>query len=306
VCAGNIVLDILARPADVIPWGATQWVDSIEQSLGGNGASTACTLAKLGAGVRLMGMTGGDAFGDAARARLHGAGVDLSLVARSQAPTATTVVLVNSNGARALLHRPGCSAEAFTDPIDFNAASGGRFHLANPFALKNLRAQAASALRRAREAGLLTSLDTGWDPLGEWMALLGGCLSHLDIVFVNEDESRMLAGTSDPDHAARFFLERGVGMAVIKLGGAGCAVYSRDGSFRVPAYGVRCVDTTGAGDCFAGGFLAALEAGDSVEDAARLANAAGALSVQSLGATTGILSRPETLAWMRARSRAAQ
>jgi sugar/nucleoside kinase (ribokinase family) len=133
------------------------------------------------------------------------------------------------------------------------------------------------------------------------MALLGGCLPHLDILFVNEDESRMLVGASDPDQAARFFLDRGVGMAVIKLGGAGCAVYAHDRSFRVPAYAVDCVDTTGAGDCFVGAFLAALEAGDTVEEAARLANAAGALSVESLGATTGILSREETIAWMRAR-----
>jgi sugar/nucleoside kinase (ribokinase family) len=70
VCAGNLVYDILARPVSQIRWGATTWIDSIEHSMGGNGASTAYTLGKLGVRVRLFGMVGQDAFGDALPGRL--------------------------------------------------------------------------------------------------------------------------------------------------------------------------------------------------------------------------------------------
>ena len=301
LCAGNIVIDILARPLDQVRWGTTTWIDSIAQSLGGNGASTAYTLAKLGARSRLLGFVGHDAFGEAALAGLSEADVDLSFVRRSECPTAASVVLVHPDGARALLHHRGSSCEAFAEPLQFDSrlADGyTRFHLANVFALPLLRPCAADTLRRARAAGLRTSLDTGWDALGEWIEVLGPCLPHLNLLFVNEDESRMLSGTADPDEAARFFRRGGTATVVVKLGGDGCAVYSREGLVRVPAFDVPVLDTTGAGDCFAGGFLAALEYGADYPEAARFANAVGALSVQKLGATTGVRSRPQTIEWM--------
>ena len=121
LCAGNIVIDILACPLDQVHWGTTTWIDSIAQSLGGNGASTAYTLAKLGARSRLLGFVGHDAFGEAALAGLSEAGVDLSFVRRSECPTAASVVLVHPDGARALLHHRGSSCEAFAEPLEFDS-----------------------------------------------------------------------------------------------------------------------------------------------------------------------------------------
>jgi sugar/nucleoside kinase (ribokinase family) len=301
LCAGSIVLDVLARPVDEVPWNRTVWIDSLEPSLGGNGANTSYTLAMLGVRARLLGMVGRDAFGEAALSTLRAAGVDLSRVGRSLSPTSATSVLVRSDGARALLHRPGSSTEAFTSPIEFTEeliAGCRRFHLANAFGLPKLRPHTGETLRRARLADLTTSLDTGWDACGEWMRVIGPCLPHVDLLFVNEDESRMLSGTADHEQAARLFLDRGAGVVVVKLGGAGCAVFTAARAIRVPAFDAPAIDSTGAGDCFAGGFLAALEGGETLEEAARFANAVGALSISSLGATTGIRSRQETLAWM--------
>jgi sugar/nucleoside kinase (ribokinase family) len=85
---------------------------------------------------------------------------------------------------------------------------------------------------------------------------------------------------------------------VVKLGALGCAVFDAAGELRVPAFDVAVVDTTGAGDCFAGAFLAALERGLGLAEAARFANAAAALAVQQLGATAGLRSWDETRAWM--------
>ena len=94
LCAGNLVYDILVRPVAQVRWGATTWVDAIEQSMGGNGASTSYTLGKLGVSVRVVGMVGNDAFGEAVLSRLREASVDTSCVVRSRAPTAATVALV--------------------------------------------------------------------------------------------------------------------------------------------------------------------------------------------------------------------
>lgn len=290
VC-GNAVMDLLVRPVENIRWDATTWVETIERSIGGNGANTAYALAKLGTPARLMSLVGEDEFGSQVIEILAGVGVDTSWVARCAAPTGVTVALVRPDGARAFLHRPGSSGEAFPQPPLFPpelTAGMSRFHLANPYALPNMRRHAAATLERARAAGLATSVDAGWDAKGEWMQVLAPALRHTEILFVNEEESRMLTGRSEYHTAAADLLRAGVRVVVVKLGGQGCAVFTSDAEFHAPAVRVEVVDTTGAGDCFAGGFLSALQHGASLEEAAQVANAAGAASVSALGAVKGL------------------
>ena len=305
LCCGNLVHDIAVGPVTEPGWGRSTWVDFIEEGIGGNGANTAYTIAKLGVPVRLIGPLGSDEAGDRVLATLHSVGVDTSFIARSGLPTPTTVALVSPTGARALLHRLGASREAFQDPIEFtnNLVDGCTwFHLGNVFALPLLRPRAAHLVKSAHERGLAVSLDTGWDPRGEWIDMLGPCLAHVDLMFVNEDEARELTGTSDPAQAAADLMRRGVRTVVTKLGAAGCIVFSAKESAALPGFEVPVVDTTGAGDCFAGAFLAALQRGFSDRNAARFANAVGALSVQRFGGTTGLLNFDDTLAWMEGRS----
>lgn len=301
LCAGNIVLDVVVRPVDQVGFDATAWVDSIEQHLGGNGASTAHTLAVLGVPVRLLGWVGRDGFGDLLVARLKTAGVDVSAVVRAQGPTPATVALVNSRGERCLLHRPGASWEAFAQPVEFSPAlvrGVSHFHLGNPFGLPLLRQHVGEVLRGARAAGLSTSVDTGWDAQGRWLEDLGPCLPSTNLLFPNQEEALQLTGLDDVADAARRLREMGAGSVILKLGDKGCAVFTPDGESSVPAFQVEAVDTTGAGDCFVGGFLAALHRGRSWLEAARFANAVAALTVQKLGATAGLRSWAETEAWM--------
>ncbi len=301
LCAGNIVHDTLVRPVDRLQWSTTTWVEEIHASLGGNGAATSFTLGKLGVPVRLLSMVGSDPSGDELLRRLESAGVDVSYVTRSEAPTAATIALVHHGGDRLFLHRPGASGAAFREPIEFTPEilrGISHFHLANVFALPLLRPHAAETLRRAKAVGLATSLDTGWDALGRWMEDLGPCLPSVDLLFVNESEARTLSGRSSIEEAAAALLDSGAGRVVVKLGAQGCAVFAGDEEFRAPAFPIEVVDTTGAGDCFAGGYLAALARGLSHGAAARYANAAGALSASHLGGVDGILSWEEMERWM--------
>ena len=276
----------------------------MERRLGGNGASTSYCLGRLGTRVRLAGRIGRDPEGEFLLTELAAVQADTAWVERCDEPTAATVVLVNSAGERAILHRPGASLDAFAEPITFHrdlTEGCSHFHLANIYAFRAMRPHAATMLRRARRAGLTTSVDTGWDSLGEWSALLDPCLPHVDLLFVNAAEARMLTGIDNPDAAARMFLDRGARAVVIKLGEQGCAVHAEGIAFHRSGFGVAVVDTTGAGDCFVGGFLSALHHGQPLEEAARFANAVGALSTQRLGATAGLLSYDETLAWIAGR-----
>lgn len=256
-------------------------------------------MARLGIPVRLFSSAGDDSFGRDLLAKLQAAGVNTARVELStQAPTPTSVVLVHPDGKRALLHRPGSSRDAFPNGIELTdelAAGITHLHLANIFTLKSFQSHASNLLRQARLRGLRTSLDTGWDPLGLWMKTIGPCLPFTDLLFVNEDEARQLTGTSEPALAAQMLQEHGANHVVVKLGAHGCYVKTGSGEFRSPGYPVPCVDTTGAGDCFAGGYIAARQNGMTHAESARFANAVGALNVQSLGAVNGVRSFAETL-----------
>jgi sugar/nucleoside kinase (ribokinase family) len=187
----------------------------------------------------------------------------------------------------------------FLEPDEFESEiqpGMTHYHQATPFTMPRMRAVHPALLERAQARGLTTSLDTQWDWQGKWMETLAPCLPHADILFVNEDEARMLTGSMEPEVVVRSLRDRGARTVVLKLGAKGCAVFTPDAELHVPGFTVPVVDTTGAGDCFAGAYVAALERGKSHLEAARLANAVGAMVVQTLGAVDGVRGWEETVA----------
>jgi sugar/nucleoside kinase (ribokinase family) len=292
VVCGNVVFDILARPVEEVRWEATTLIESVSQQLGGNAGSTSYTLGILGIPVTIVTLAGRDAAGETVMKRLRNAGVDLSLVQFVDAPTSMAISLIRSNGERALLYQLAAASEnfqPFTLPPDAT-----HFHLAAVFRMRHLRQIAPELLRRAKEAGLKTSLDTQWDTEGEWMKVLAPSLPYADYTLMNEEEARMLTGRTEPDEAARVLRDLGANHVIVKLGARGCWA---DG-VTIPGFDLNAVDTTGAGDCFCGGFVAGLERGLPIEEAARFANAVGALAVQKVGATAGVLDWDSTARWL--------
>ncbi|MEO8127729.1 MAG: carbohydrate kinase family protein [Bryobacteraceae bacterium] len=303
ICCGNISLDIPVWPVDRFQWGTTLWVDKIEETVGGNGGSTAYTLAKLGAPVRLLGVVGRDAPGDKILAKLEETGVDVSRVGRSDLPTNSSICVVHPTGDRLFFHQRGASSAVSPDMLDFtpqNNAGFSHFHLANLYTVPAIRASAPDVLRRARANGLTTSLDTGWDADGRWMQDLRPCLPLVDLLFVNETEGKMLTGEDEPRRVAEALRDLGATDILVKLGGKGCVIFAGGEELEAPGFAVKAIDTTGAGDCFGGGFLAALHHGKNRKEAARFANAVGALKVSQLGAVKGVRNFADTELWMAA------
>jgi sugar/nucleoside kinase (ribokinase family) len=294
VC-GNIVFDILVRPVEQLRWAATTLVDTVTQQLGGNAGSTSYTLAKLGIPTFVVTLVGRDPEAAAILARLESAGVDTSRVMPTEVPTSVAVSLVNQSGERALLYQLGASAAEFPS---FPITGADHFHLAAVFRMKHLRTAAPDVLRHARELGMSTSVDTQWDTEDEWMKVLAPSLPSADLLFVNEDEARMLTGHHEPRAAARTLLDAGAKTVCVKLGPQGCAVFSHDLEFEAPGFRVNAIDSTGAGDCFSAGYIAALQRNLPHPQAAHFANAVGALSVQKLGATAGVTDWEATRTWM--------
>lgn len=267
---GNLVYDWIAGPVEQLNWDQTVWPPHFAAGLGGNGGTTSFAAAREGARVRLVSAVGDDTHGVICRQTLITAGVDFCPVPVPNGPTAITMGLFRPDGARALVHRPGVLTHAFEGtPTLRPYGQGVRWlHIANPFAVPALRRQAARYLREAKEDGWQTSMDLGWDRLGEWRKVVDPCLEHCDWLFANAAEAEALGP---------------VGVStVVKRGAAGCEVEGE----RIEAERVEAIDTTGAGDCFCGAFLAALLAGKGAKEAATRANACAARSVTKAGPTS--------------------
>lgn len=304
LCAGSLVYDILVKPFNDLRFGTTTFVESIEYRVGGNAANTSRALAKLGVPVRIFGALGSDANGDFVLEELKHSGVDIDAVIRVSKPTATSIALIGTTGERQFLHRLWASEDVFAEPLAFTDAmckGSSHFHLASLFVVPHLRKNGAKMLADAKAAGLSTSFDTNWDPQGEWIRAIDSCLPNIDIFFMNEDEARMLTGLREIDTAARALIARGVKLVVIKLGHRGCAIYG-DEEIICPGFAVDTIDTTGAGDCFVAGFLAARQQNLPLREVGQFANAVGALSVQKIGAVEGVTTRDRVLQWMSQRS----
>ena len=287
-CVGNAVADVLARPVDQLaPSGTSQALDDVVLGPGGNSVNTAITLARLGISVRIATAIGDDRFGQFVRDRLRAEGIDeLGVAILPGHKTSTSIVLVETTGERRFLHLRGVNAFYSGQNLDWSQVKGARvFHYASAFALPLYdKTSLVPALKGARESGCLTSVNICWDVSGRWLKTLQPALEYTDFIFPNQKEGHQLTGESEPAAIASRLRSMGVNTVIVKLGAAGCYVDSPQGSFTSPGFPVRPLDTTGAGDCFAGGFLAAICRDQPLPVAARYANAAGALATLGLGA----------------------
>ncbi len=286
-CVGNAVADVLARPVESFPApGTTQKLDEVALGPGGNCINTGIALARLGIPVGVGAAIGNDRLGQILREATRAEGVDdANLVTLENCHTSVSIVLIQPSGERRFLHFRGANAVFSPRHLNWSGAEGARvFHYASAFAMPALDgAPLEQTLAQARQLGCLTSMNICWDVQERWLPLIRSSLAHLDLLFPNLDEGRQLTGETAPAAIARRLRALGVKTVVVKLGPDGCYVDSPEGAFSAPGFAVYAVDTTGAGDCFAAGFLAALCRHQGLEQAARFANATAALCTLGLG-----------------------
>lgn len=303
ICLGIMVADVLARPVRRLPArGTLDVVERMELHTGGCAVNTGIALAKLGVRTAVMGKVGEDGFGDYIINTLHRYHIDTAGVLRDRvANTSATMVMIGPDGERSFIHYLGANAELRAADIDLALAARGRIlHIAGHNLMSKFDgADAATILQAARQRGVATSLDTAWDSTGRWFSLIEPCLPHIDYFVPSFEEASRIAGRSDPAEVARFFLDYGMKLVALKMGDQGCYVTDGREAVRLPAYPVTPVDTTGAGDAFAAGFLAGIIQGWDLERTARFANAVGAMCVTAIGATSGVKSLDETMAFLQ-------
>lgn len=288
VVMGAAILDVLVHPAppEVFLTGSSP-VSTIRISTGGDALNEAVRLAQLGIHPQLCTLLGKDDAGELIKARCQKLGIGLELAEETgEIPTSVNVVLVQENGERNFLTNPAATLRQLKMvhlpaklPKDTQILC-----FASMFVSPWLKNQELSEIfSRAKKQGVTVCADMTKCKNRERAQDMRETLANVDYLFANEEEAACLTGKGSYEEAAEELLNCGAGCVILKLGRRGCYAAAQKECFHVPAFRVPCVDTTGAGDSFAAGFLYGLMKGESLRRCAIMGNACGALAVKQIG-----------------------
>ena len=305
---GASVIDVLAGAVDEKIFTVDgQDVDYIKTAFGGDALNEAVALSRLGKRVQLISNVGDDDAGQRILDYASTNGLDISgVTVQAGLETSIIVVLVDGRGERRFLMNPSGSMRKFAleNILPHVDSFAPIVCLASMFISTTLDVPAMELLfSRIKASGRTLAVDMKPPKRGETLDDLTDVLSFADYFFPNEFELATLTGSSDLQQNIAALLACGVKCAVVKRGDKGCIIATTSAQIEIPACPVKqVVDTTGAGDSFAAGFLWALSEGWRLEDCGRFACAAASLSIEAVGAVNGVTS----LAAVMARYEAAQ
>ncbi|WP_315636381.1 MULTISPECIES: ribokinase [Microbacterium] len=304
VIVGSVTADVTTFSQRLPARGETILGDEFTLMLGGKGANQAVAAGRSGARTSFVGCVGDDLFHDLVVDGLTAAGVDLAHLRTVPGPTGIAHIRVDASAQNDIVMVPLANAALSTEQIDEALAALAPTTSVLLTQLETPSALTAHITARGREHGMTVILDPA--PAAELAAEIW---RSIDIVTPNETEASLISGiqvtdAASAERAGHWFLEQGVGAAVITLAGQGSCVVTAEGATVVPPFPVEAVDTTAAGDAYAGYLGAALASGAALTDAVRLATAAGALTVTKQGASPSLPQRADVEAFLAARTAA--
>jgi ribokinase len=291
VVVGSLNMDLVVRAPRIPRPGETIIGGAFHTVPGGKGANQAVAAARLGAGVSMVGRVGHDAFGGNLLENLVADGIDHAYVVQDgEAATGVALIVVDDNGENSIVVSSGANMRL--SPADVEAASS--VIAAAAVLVMQLEVPLESVIcsaELARAQGVQVVLNPA--PARPLPAQL---LSMVDVLVPNETEAALLTGLpvgtqGEAGRAAEALLGSGVGTVILTLGERG-ALPVVAGEMQVyPAFDVKPVDTTAAGDAFVAGLAVALAEGKGLDEAVRWANVAGALATTQMGAQPSLPSR---------------
>ena len=287
VTIGCVCADVKAQPVDELPArGTLGLIPSLEMTMGGLAGVTAAVFSRLGGKAAFAGCLGNDPFGNFLIEAFQEAGVNTQGIRRTDdSGSAATVVLIASDGERTFLHHVGTVGILSEEDIDFDMCQRTKvFHWGGPGLTPKLHgAPIGRVFKRIQSMGVLTSIDTCFDGSGIWLPLMKEALPHTSILCTSMSEAPHYSGKSEPGEILDFFASFGIEHILLKMGGDGLLVRDNNETIAFKAHQVKVVDGTGAGDAACAGFLYGLTRKWPLARCGALANAVGALTVQTTG-----------------------
>lgn len=292
---GAAIVDVLVSPAEEEVFQTGSYAaDQIVMTHGGDALNEATVLQQLGVPVHLETVIGNDTAGETICRHMENAGLEESgLHIRDELNTSVNVVLVKKDGERCFLTNPHASQRklelkdiTMPFPKEINILC-----FASIFVFPQLKTEEMKIIfSQAKSQGITVCADMTKRKNNETVEDIAPALKYIDYLFPNEEEALLITGKETAEEAAACLLSAGVGTVVIKCGAKGCLVKTAEKEFWAPAVqNIKCVDTTGAGDSFVGGFLYGLANDFALEKCAEFANECGAKAIEKVGAITWLV-----------------
>jgi argininosuccinate lyase len=287
---GCVQVDLLLSGVATLPApGESVFADGMSLRVGGAGANAALALCEAGIVPRLVGAVGDDHYGRWLLEQLADFGLTADITVDPEQPTGLTVAVEAPQRERSFLTFLGIYAHADEAIVPPTSLAAEHVLICDYFCAPALRGEPTRRLLgAARELGARTYFDTAWDPDGfppPTRDEIDAILPLVDVFLPNEAEACALTGLDSVAAAGRALQKRSGGWVVIKVGADGCMAFGpHGGRSAVPAPAVTPMDTTGAGDAFNAGLLAAVAAGRDWPDALAAAT----------GLASSLVSRPSS------------
>ncbi|HEY3028170.1 MAG TPA: carbohydrate kinase family protein [Pyrinomonadaceae bacterium] len=285
---GELNVDLIAVGLANLPaLGSEVLAKDFEITLGSASAIFAGGLSQLGFPVTFISKVGADYFGQFCVQALRAKGVCTDNVICDSGVKTGVTIAVSTAGDRALVTYPGAIAQLRYEELPRSFLENHQhLHMTSYYLQEGLRKSFARIFIEAKQSGLTTSFDPNADPARTWGKGIRGVFPHTDVLFLNETEAMQLTRQSNVDQALQR-LGQTAPCVVVKLGPRGAVAIQNEEVSSVPGFEVEAVDTTGAGDCFAAGFISGYVEGLTVRECLELGNACGALSTLRPGGTAG-------------------
>lgn len=307
LCMGEPMLEFNQLPLQ--PDGAQHYLEGH----GGDTSNAAVAAARHGAptGIK-VGMIAGlgrDMPGDSFMALWAREGIDTSTVTRTDRYLTGVYFVTHDQSGHHFLHYRANSAAAMFGPEDVPVRAIGHARMLYLSGISQGISTTAcdatlAAIDTARRHGVKVAYDTNYRPRlwppARAAAVMRATIETVDYALPGIEDARTLTGLTDPDAMLDYYLKLGPGVVVLKMGESGAYLATPQARVKIPAFAVRTVDATGAGDTFCGSFLARILAGDSPEPAARYAAVAAALKCTGYGAVAPIPTPAQVVDAMRA------
>jgi ribokinase len=295
VVVGSINTDLVAVAGKFPASGETVMGKDFQIHPGGKGANQAVAVARLGHPVQLIGRLGDDVFGARLKTYLETAGVDIKGVAISEGASGVAMIVLSNAGENSIVVAPGANARVTPDDIakNFEQIRRAGVVLAQLEIPLETVEYLATVCAREKVPLILDPAPARDLPADLFKHIAWFTPNEVEAAFFTGGDSANAEG-SEPAAMAKAILRKGCDAVLLKLGSKGAYVASRTepGTF-LPAFVVKAVDTTAAGDAFNGGFATGLMLGKSPVESARFAAAVAGVSVTRAGAQPSMPAMPE-------------
>lgn len=303
ICVGAAIIDIPLQPVSKNIFDIESYpIDKIAITTGGDAINEAIIISRLGYKAALMSRIGNDTMGEYIVKQCKLNNVDASsLVVDDSIDTSINIALVREDGERTFItNRNGSLWRTRVEDVSFE-----RFKDAKVLSLASIfnnplidNGALVKIFEAAAENNLIICADIKKSRDGKGLNDIKESLAYLDYFFPNFGEAAELTGKKELDEIADVLLGCGIKNIVIKIGKNGCFIKNKNERYIIPAFKVKGIDTTGAGDNFVAGFITAILDGSPLEDCGKFANGVAAVSVQSVGATIGVQNRQQVIDMM--------